>query len=111
MLVENVKTMDNLNQKLKKTTNVVMNFQNSACDICRLRSKKLSDIISDLNYGVFKDLLAIKVDTANSQFEHFNSNLHISTHPTIIIFKEQKEVFRFHSILNFENEIKNHITN
>jgi thiol-disulfide isomerase/thioredoxin len=109
MLVENVQSMDTLNQRLKENSVIIVNFQNSTCDICRLRSKKLSNIISKLNYGFFKDLVTLKVDTANSHFEHFNYNLHICTHPTIIIFIDQKERFRFHSIRNFEYELKNQL--
>lgn len=111
MLVENVQTIDTLNQKLNETSTVIMSFQNSTCDICHLRAKKLSVITSNLSDGLFKDLLLIKVDTAKSQFEHFNYDLHISTHPTIIIFKDQKEMLRFHTVKNFENEISNILSN
>jgi hypothetical protein len=106
MIIENVLNVEDLDEKLKNKYSVVIIFQNSTCDICRIRSVKLSGIISKLAHGIFEDLLCIKVDTARSQFDHYNYDLHISTHPTIIIFKEQREVFRFHTIQNFEQEIQ-----
>ena len=102
MLVTIAKNIKYLNDKLKEQSPVIVNFQNSTCDICQIKSRKLTDIISNLKEGVFKDLLCIKVDTAISQFDDYNYDLHISTHPTIIIFKEQKEVFRFNTIQNFQ---------
>ena len=101
-VVENAKNIEYLYNKLKEKSPVIVNFQNSDCDIYRIRAGKLTNIISKLNERIFKDLLCIRVDTANSQFDDYNYDLHISTHPTIIIFKEQKEVFRFNTIQNFK---------
>ena len=102
MQVENAINIEYLTERLKEKSPVLVSFQNSTCEICQIRARKLTIILSTLNEGVFKDLILLKVDTANSHFDHYNSDLHISTHPTIIIFKEQKEMFRFNTIQNFE---------
>ncbi len=90
-MIIKVNTVEELENLIKNSKALVLDFYADWCGPCKSLGKVLEDLVSQPKY---KDVVFCKVDVGNSDFEDICSHYKIEGIPHVEFFKNSKNINR-----------------